>query len=83
MAAASTIDPQTLIAEGRCYQCRGTSLAMSVKLALLRRIALVVNPAADVSPAGLETRGKCYNCGTSPTMAQLYELALLDIIAGG
>lgn len=77
------LDPQTLVAEGRCYQCRGISLYMTIKLALLRRIAITTNPAADVSPAGLEARAVCYDCISSPSIGQVYELALLDIIAGG
>lgn len=77
------IDIPTLVGEGRCYQCYGLSTAQAIKLALLRRNVLATYPSSDVSPAGLITRANCYSCYTQGNMFQLFELALLDILAGG
>jgi len=53
------------------------------KITLLAQIAVAANPSADVTPQGLMTRARCFECSSFATPGQLYELALLQIIAGG
>jgi len=77
-------DPQSLVTAGSCYACAGMlSMYEIMKIELLAQIAVAAFPSADVTPQGLMTRAKCFQCGTYATPGQLYELALLQIIAGG
>lgn len=72
---------QTLYAEAKCFACYGISEAEALTLALERRWALAVNPAADVTPAGLLGSAACYACYTNGNLYDLFELALLNIVA--
>jgi hypothetical protein len=74
-------DAQTLLTEGRCYSCFGLSEAQTMKLALLRQIALTHNPAADVSAQGLILAAQCFSCFSYADIGMTLELALLNIIA--
>jgi hypothetical protein len=79
---SNATDPQSLLAQAKCYNCYGTpGELMLMKLALLQQIALSLNPMAATDPQSLLDQAKCYNCyGTSGLWA-LFELALLQQIA--
>lgn len=70
-----------LYAESTCFLCYGVSQAQALKLALLARQALAGNPAADVTPQGLLSSASCFNCYAEGSLFDLFELALLSIIA--
>lgn len=74
-------DAQTLLTEGKCYSCYGLSQAQTMKLALLRQIALTHNPAADVSAQALIAAAQCFACFSYADIGAMLELALLQIIA--
>lgn len=76
-----TIPIQTLYDEAKCYACYGLSESEALTLALERRWALKVNPAADVTPEGLLVSSACYACYTNGNLFDLFELALLNIVA--
>ena len=76
------IPANTLMEEGKCYMCFGElSTAQILELALLRRIVLAADPAADVSPQGLISTTNCYAC-LGLSMFDLMLLALLSLLAG-
>lgn len=76
------IATNTLMDEGKCYECYGPlSSSEILELALLRRRALQVNASADVTPQGLFTATKCYAC-LGASLFELMKLGLLNIIAG-
>jgi hypothetical protein len=76
------LNPQTLISEGRCYECfvADLSLAKGIKLALLARTLIALVPTADVTPQGLLTYAQCYAC-YGMSQFEMIELALLDQIS--
>jgi hypothetical protein len=76
------IATDTLMEEGKCYACFGPLSTYEIlKLSLLRRIALTVNPSADVSAQGLLNTTNCYACLSMSTF-DLLKLALMNIING-
>lgn len=70
-----------LLEEGRCYLCFGAlGIATILRLALMARAVLAVDPEADVTPQGLVTYGQCYACfGLSE--GQIMELSLTDMLS--
>lgn len=52
-------------------------IATQLRLALIRRALLAVNPAAIVTPSGLAFYGSCYEC-LGLTQAQVWEVSMLD-----
>ena len=74
-------DARTLLAQAACYKCVAPN-AYAVKLlqlAMMRQIALAVNPAAVVSPQGLAELAKCYKCAAPNEYSlTLMEIALLQ-----
>lgn len=72
--------PQDLLSESECYVCFGASTVESLKLALLARTLLALDPTADVSASALMSYASCYACYAGSD-AELMELALLDQIA--
>lgn len=70
-----------LYQEANCFLCYGISQTQALKLALLRRQALQLDPEADVSPETLLANASCYNCYANGSVGDLLELALLAIIA--
>lgn len=77
MAAIAT---STLLSEAKCYLCAGITLVEALKLALLARILLAADPAADTSFSALVEYGKCYTC-YGASLYDVLELALLDQIS--
>jgi hypothetical protein len=76
------LDPNVIYAEGRCYNCYGPVADFQLlKLALLRRTLLGLNPSADTSPEALLIYGSCYNCYSNGSEYDIMELSLLDQIA--
>lgn len=72
MAAAI---PSELFEEVRAF---GTlTAAETLRLALLRRALLAVDPAAIVDPSGLTAYGACYGC-LGLTLPELFEISMLD-----
>jgi len=71
-----------LYLEAKCFLCYGMTQAQALKLALLRRKALELDPDADVTPETLLLNASCYNCYANGSIYDLLELALLAIIAG-
>lgn len=74
-------DPDTLYEEAKCYICRGLSEVEGLTLALMARWLLVLDPAADVTPEGLEAYGSCFRCYAGASLFDLYQLSLLDQIS--
>jgi hypothetical protein len=75
------IAAQSLFEEAKCYECYGPlTQGQLLTLALLRRIALAHNAAAQVSPQQLISATTCYAC-LGLSMFELMELGLLNIIA--
>lgn len=78
MAAPSA---DTLLNEARCYECNtsnGYGLEL-MKLAVLRRILLAMDPTAVTDPSTLLNEARCYECsGANGYMLLLMELALLN-----
>ena len=70
-----------LYLEAKCFLCYGMTQAQALKLALLRRKALELDPDADVTPETLLLNASCYNCYANGSIYDLLELALLAIIA--
>jgi len=69
-----------LLAEGNCFRCYSANTAMILKLALMTRTLLALNPAGIVTPDGLLAFGSCYRCyGLNET--EIMEASLLDQIA--
>lgn len=77
MAATSA---DTLFTEGNCFRCYGADTAMILKLALMVRAVLAVNPSAIVTPDGLLTYGSCFRC-YGLTETEIMEASLLDQLA--
>ncbi len=76
------IATDTLMDEGKCYNCFGELTAAQIlEIALLRRRALQVSAAALVSPQQLLDATKCYAC-VGASFFELYKLGLLNIING-
>lgn len=75
----------TLLATSACLHCYGSSgTAELMRLALLRRIALSLNPTLDVSPEALLASAECYRCYSgSLFLIALLRLALLNRIFDG
>lgn len=72
----------TLMDEGKCYNCYGElSAAQILEIALLRRRALQVSAGAAVSPQELLDATKCYAC-LGASYFDLFKLGLLNIING-
>lgn len=79
MAASDT---QTLLSEARCFTCFGeVSITQALKLALLVRTLIAVNPTADTSAPALLAYARCYACYSTASLGDLMELALLDQIS--
>lgn len=76
-------DAQSLLTQGNCYACYGASVYQILKLALLAQTSLGVNPANDVTPAGLIAQAKCFPCFSNTDIPKMMELALLAQISGG
>jgi len=77
----AAIDPNVLLEEVKCYACTdGVSTSQLLKLALLRRQLVALDPDADVTLDGLVEYAKCYACLGMSTY-DILELALLDQIA--
>jgi len=70
-----------LYAESTCFLCYGVTQAQALKLALLKRQVLALNPDADVTPETLLSLGACYACYTDGSLFDLFELALLNLVA--
>lgn len=78
--AAVPVD--TLMDEGKCYECYGPlTQAQILNLSQLRRWLLSLDPAAETDPQSLVAYAKCYACLGSLSMYDLMSLALLDQIA--
>ena len=76
------IAANTLFEETKCYACTGQiDQTQLLKLGLLRRIALSVNPAADVTYQALIDSSECYLC-VGVSLYDSLELGLLNIING-
>jgi len=73
-------NPDTLFLEGSCFRCYGASTAMILKLALMVRALLALNPAGIVTPDGLLAYGFCYRCEGLNEL-EVMEASLLDQIA--
>lgn len=73
-------NPQTLFEAAKCYLCQGVSQFQALKLALLARTLLVIDPAADTSASSLLAYGKCFECFGMVSAGDLMELSLLDMI---
>lgn len=70
----------TLMEEGKCYQCYGLLTAAQIlEIALLRRQALALDAAAEVSPQQLLTATQCYAC-LGLSYFELFKLGLLNLI---
>lgn len=79
MPATST---QTLFNEAECFACLGpVTDAQLLRIALLVRTLVALEPAAEVTPQALETYGRCYQCLDGVSQADAVELALLDQIS--
>lgn len=76
----SATDPQSLLAQGKCYACFGADVDVfkMMKLALLAQIA--TSMATD--PQSLLAAAKCFMC-FGVTQSEAMELALLSSIASG
>lgn len=73
--------PDILLEESKCFAClTGIQLAQRLRIALQVRTLLELDPAADVTPAGLVDYAKCY-CSVAKRQSDLVELALLDQIS--
>jgi hypothetical protein len=70
-----------LYQESACFICRGLSQVEGLKLAMMARWLLALDPTADVTPAGLEAYGACFGCNSNASLFDIYELSLLDQIA--
>lgn len=71
---------QDLFDEANCYVCFGASTVEALKLALLARTLVALDPTADVSADALMSYGSCYRCYDASNVA-IMELALLDQIS--
>lgn len=70
-----------MLDEGNCYRCFGAlSTAAILKLVLLARAVVAVDPAADVTPQGLMTYGSCYAC-LGLSFGTIMELSLTDMLS--
>ena len=75
------IATNTLMDEGKCYNCYGELTAAQIlEIALLRRVALGLSPTAAVSPQELLTATQCYAC-LGASIYELFKLGLLNIIS--
>ena len=74
-------NPQILFAEAKCYICEGISEVHGLKLALIARSVVVLDPTANVTPAALIAYGSCFNCFGMLSIGDLMELSLLDMLA--
>jgi len=74
-------DPDALNESSKCY-CGAESGFDKLKLGLLKAIALEVDPGADTDPDVVLESARCYAC-SGASIADLYELGLLQIIAEG
>ena len=77
-------DAFSLLAAGRCDVCYAPNQYSEelIKIALLRQIALSLNPSADVSPQTLLSEASCYICfGSSVYALSALQLVLLKIIS--
>ena len=74
-------DSQSLFTQANGYTGYGMSMYQALKIALLVQIAQAHNAAADVSPQGLITAGKCFSCFANADVGKIMELQLLVIIA--
>lgn len=70
-----------LYQEANCFLCYGITQTQALKIALMRRQVLELDPNADVSPEALLASAACYNCYANGSVGDLFELALLAIIA--
>ena len=71
-------DAFSLLAGARCDICYAPNQYSEelIRVALLRQIALSLNPAADVSPQTLLSEAACYLCFTS----SVYQLSVLQLV---
>lgn len=70
----------TLMESAKCF-CGATTQVDLLRLGLLKAIAVASSPGAETDPAALLDAAKCFQC-SGASIADLYELALLDEIAG-
>lgn len=76
------LSPNTLLAEANCFACFGAvSSVQMIRLSLLARILLALNPVAATDPQSLLAYAKCFNCFSNASLGDMMELALLDQIA--
>lgn len=79
MAAADT---QTLLDEVKCNQCYGMlSVYDMLKISLLTRTLLALDPMAATDSQSLIEYAKCFNCYGPLSIGQMMELALIDQIS--
>lgn len=73
-------DANELAADSKCYECYGPNdyTLRLMELALLRRILLALDPAAETDPQKLLDEAVCFNCFGSSSIEQLIELAMLQ-----
>lgn len=72
---------QTLLDEAEIYASFGAiGTAGLLRLALMARAVLAVNPAADVSAQGLMTYGQCYAC-LGLSSQEIMEISLMDMLS--
>lgn len=76
--AANNTDPATLISGVKCYACYLNN-AWLLNLALLRNIALGLDPTLDVSASALSSAIECSNC-YAPGGTAISDMALLTQI---
>lgn len=76
-------DANQLAADSKCYECYGPNdyTLRLMELALLRRILLAIDPAAETDPQKLLDEAVCFNCFGSSSIEQLMELVMLQKIS--
>lgn len=80
----AAVDPQSLYTLATCYQCGGTvGQAQLLKLGLLATILQAKAPGQATDPQTLMNVASvnCYEAGSNASQGDLYELALLNLIA--
>ena len=73
----TTCDVQALLNSASCFDCLQGGEVQLVKLALLSKILLALNPAADVSPQSLLNGANCFACYGNVGTLRLIELQLI------
>lgn len=73
--------PQALASASNCWLCLGVPFPQAIKLALLAQIVLATTPTADVTPQGLMNSMNCFECNLFASIGDLFEIALLRLLA--